>query len=198
MTSEIIYSREHIFSYDLLSDRSLRAWAMCLGIHGYLQLGRSELIELLRLRPRPPGPTGERNMTLRTVSELRHLARERGLRGYSRLIKDELIELLLSTTTVSAPVPVPRPNGSAPIPMDPIDEDNVEPHQPAILDYDIDTLDESEKCIICYSKRKEATIVHGNTGHFCCCLSCASILKSGGDNCPICRASIDLVIRQYN
>ncbi|XP_057308472.1 E3 ubiquitin-protein ligase Mdm2-like [Hydractinia symbiolongicarpus] len=140
-----------------------------------------------------------------TVAELRHLAGESddGSLHDSDSVFDtdeDMDEDIDDDTDDEYPgffhpmgnISAPRSGGSRLVP------DPIEPHQPAILDYDIDTLDESEKCIICYSQRKEATIVHGNTGQFCCCLSCASILKSGGDKCPICRASIDLVIRQYN
>ncbi|XP_066914910.1 uncharacterized protein [Clytia hemisphaerica] len=79
------------------------------------------------------------------------------------------------------------------------------PHQPPteILvddddDVNIENLDESERCVICCSRRKNATIVHGNTGHVCCCISCANTMQQRGDNCPICRAPIDLVIKQFN
>lgn len=60
-----------------------------------------------------------------------------------------------------------------------------------------DNLDDSEKCIVCISRPKNATIVHGHTGHICCCLSCAYALERRGDPCPICRAPIDRVIKQY-
>lgn len=60
-----------------------------------------------------------------------------------------------------------------------------------------DDLDDSEKCIVCINRPKNATIVHGHTGHICCCLSCAYALQRRGDPCPICRAPIDRVIKQY-
>ena len=70
-----------------------------------------------------------------------------------------------------------------------------------ILEYDDDlpdNIDDSEKCKVCFVKPKSATIVHGNTGHVCCCLSCAYTLQRRGDKCPICRAPIDRVIKHYN
>lgn len=74
-------------------------------------------------------------------------------------------------------------------------------HQPPTEFMDDDgnyeNLDDSEKCIVCYSRPKNATIVHGNTGHICCCLPCAYRLESRGDPCPICRAPIDRVIKQF-
>eukprot|EP00795_Rhopilema_esculentum_P014574 gene14574-5647_t len=57
--------------------------------------------------------------------------------------------------------------------------------------------DESQRCDICLVRRKNATIVHGNTGHICCCMRCAWILKTKGEKCPICRAKIDNVIRHF-
>jgi hypothetical protein len=38
-----------------------------------------------------------------------------------------------------------------------------------------------EKCLICLSDERTATLVHGETGHIACCLVCARILKARGD-----------------
>lgn len=57
--------------------------------------------------------------------------------------------------------------------------------------------DGSGDCLICLDRPKDATIVHGNTGHVCCCTTCANELMRKGARCPICRAPIDRVIRQY-
>ena len=38
------------------------------------------------------------------------------------------------------------------------------------------------RCLICLSDERTATIVHGETGHIACCLTCARILKARGDN----------------
>ena len=51
-------------------------------------------------------------------------------------------------------------------------------------------------CIICLTNLKDATIIHGATGHVCCCLVCAKTLEDRGDPCPICREPIQLVIQQ--
>ena len=40
---------------------------------------------------------------------------------------------------------------------------------------------EMEKCLICLTEERNATIVHGETGHIACCLVCARILKARGD-----------------
>lgn len=58
--------------------------------------------------------------------------------------------------------------------------------------------DDNSKCIICMEQPKNATVIHGDTGHCCCCWACAQVLKQRGDPCPICRAPIDHVIRQFN
>lgn len=39
----------------------------------------------------------------------------------------------------------------------------------------------SSKCLICLAEERNATIVHGETGHVACCLICARILKARGD-----------------
>lgn len=77
-----------------------------------------------------------------------------------------------------------------------------------------------ERCLICLTEDRTATIVHGETGHVACCLQCARILKARGDSvssmaslilpflvhdistnqfaqCPVCRLKIDLVIQQF-
>eukprot|EP00794_Sanderia_malayensis_P003553 gene3553-4056_t len=58
-------------------------------------------------------------------------------------------------------------------------------------------LDESKRCVVCMFRRKNATIVHGATGHICCCIQCALQLKGQGNHCPICRAPIENIIRHY-
>jgi len=56
---------------------------------------------------------------------------------------------------------------------------------------------QQNRCLICLSDERTATLVHGETGHIACCLTCARILKARGDNCPVCRLPIDLVIQQF-
>lgn len=67
----------------------------------------------------------------------------------------------------------------------------------ACLNIREDPVDDSALCIVCMAKPKDATIVHGLTGHVCCCLQCAKKLERRGDPCPICREPIQLVIEQF-
>ena len=53
-------------------------------------------------------------------------------------------------------------------------------------------------CVVCLTAERNATIVHGETGHVACCLVCARILKKQGDGCPVCRSHIDLVIQHFH
>ena len=57
---------------------------------------------------------------------------------------------------------------------------------------------EVEFCLICLTEERTATIVHGETGHICCCLQCARLLKQRGDRCPVCRLPIQLVIQHFH
>ena len=66
---------------------------------------------------------------------------------------------------------------------------NVSRHSPNHL--------KSDQCLICLTQERNATIVHGETGHVACCLVCARILKARGDKCPVCRLDIDLVIQHF-
>lgn len=54
-----------------------------------------------------------------------------------------------------------------------------------------------ELCLVCNSEERNATIVHGETGHVACCLVCARMLKARGDPCLVCRLPIDSVIQQF-
>ena len=54
-----------------------------------------------------------------------------------------------------------------------------------------------ETCVVCMDAPKEVTLVHGDTGHFCCCASCAKRLQDRDKPCPVCRADIDRAIRQF-
>lgn len=56
---------------------------------------------------------------------------------------------------------------------------------------------QDDPCLICLSEERNATIVHGETGHIACCLTCARLLKGRGDKCPVCRLPIDLIIQQF-
>lgn len=40
--------------------------------------------------------------------------------------------------------------------------------------------DDNSKCIICMEQPKNATVIHGDTGHCCCCYACAQVLKQRG------------------
>ena len=55
-----------------------------------------------------------------------------------------------------------------------------------------------ETCVVCFEAPRNATIVHGDSGHGCCCFECATGIKERGGGCPICRQSIDMVIKQFN
>ena len=58
--------------------------------------------------------------------------------------------------------------------------------------------DNNDTCIICLEQPKNATLIHGDTGHCCCCWPCGQVLMRRRDPCPICRAPIERVIRQFN
>ncbi|XP_013419773.1 protein Mdm4 [Lingula anatina] len=55
----------------------------------------------------------------------------------------------------------------------------------------------NDLCVICMSKPKEASIIHGKTGHQVTCYSCAKRLKWSGRPCPICRRPIQKVIKNF-
>lgn len=52
-------------------------------------------------------------------------------------------------------------------------------------------------CVICFSKPKEASIVHGKTGHQLCCYKCARRLRRQRKPCPVCRRPIQAIIKNF-
>ncbi|CAG5128330.1 unnamed protein product, partial [Candidula unifasciata] len=59
-------------------------------------------------------------------------------------------------------------------------------------------LSKEESCVVCLTRRKTASIVHGKTGHQACCYHCATRLKRRRKPCPICRRPIQKVIRNFH
>lgn len=56
---------------------------------------------------------------------------------------------------------------------------------------------EDHSCLVCFSACRNATFVHGESGHIACCLECARVLKGRGDPCPVCRLPVDSVIQHF-
>lgn len=52
-------------------------------------------------------------------------------------------------------------------------------------------------CVCCEDKLANATLIHGPTGHICCCLECARIIQARKLGCPICRLKIDKIILHF-
>ena len=59
------------------------------------------------------------------------------------------------------------------------------------------TVSSSSVCVVCLAAPKNASIVHGSTGHQACCFQCARRLKRTRQHCPVCRRPIHRVIRNY-
>ncbi|XP_012937274.1 E3 ubiquitin-protein ligase Mdm2 isoform X2 [Aplysia californica] len=55
----------------------------------------------------------------------------------------------------------------------------------------------ADPCVVCLSRSKSASIIHGKTGHQVCCYRCAKRLKEQRKACPICRRPIQKVVRNY-
>ena len=56
---------------------------------------------------------------------------------------------------------------------------------------------DSNVCSICLCHPKDASLVHGKSGHQVCCYRCGLTLKRSGKSCPVCRRPIQKVIRNY-
>ena len=51
--------------------------------------------------------------------------------------------------------------------------------------------------VVCVTRPRHASIIHGDTGHQVCCLECASRLKTDKKRCPVCRKKIKLVVKNF-
>ena len=54
-----------------------------------------------------------------------------------------------------------------------------------------------EMCVLCLTEPRNASIVHGQTGHQICCIGCAERLKKDKKKCPVCRKKIKLVVKNF-
>ncbi|XP_071942639.1 E3 ubiquitin-protein ligase Mdm2-like isoform X2 [Antedon mediterranea] len=52
-------------------------------------------------------------------------------------------------------------------------------------------------CMICLSRTKNASIIHGKSAHQVSCYSCAKKLRRHGKPCPVCRRKIQHVVKNY-
>ena len=55
----------------------------------------------------------------------------------------------------------------------------------------------TDLCVVCVTRPRHASIIHGDTGHQVCCLECASRLKTEKKRCPVCRKKIKLVVKNF-
>ena len=56
---------------------------------------------------------------------------------------------------------------------------------------------QADVCIICLSQPRNASFVHGHTGHQVCCIDCAEKMKATKKRCPVCRKKIQLVVKNF-
>ena len=54
------------------------------------------------------------------------------------------------------------------------------------------------ECVMCHKRPKKATVIHGATGHYCCCMPCAQELYINGDRCPICLVPVENVVEVFD
>ena len=63
---------------------------------------------------------------------------------------------------------------------------------------DAEGKDAAVKCSVCLVKVANATLMHGITGHTCCCMPCARVLEQHCLPCPLCREPIAQVVMDAN
>lgn len=69
---------------------------------------------------------------------------------------------------------------------------------PALSSLTSSSIEEGDECcIVCMDKEKNGIIIHGDTSHQACCYECAKKLFTQNKECPICRAHIQLVVKNF-
>ena len=107
--------------------------------------------------------------------------------------------------SASAPVPAPDPFAAAPdpfrtlgpldydlAPSDAVTESVVKPAERST-----EPAETGQLCMLCLTRPKNASLVHGSTGHQVCCFKCGKRLRRRGRPCPVCRKKIQKVIKNY-
>lgn len=58
-----------------------------------------------------------------------------------------------------------------------------------------ETKSESNLCMFCLSRPKDASFIHGRLGHQVCCYQCAKKYWNKSVRCPVCRRKIERIVR---
>merc|ERR1719270_1543347 len=53
----------------------------------------------------------------------------------------------------------------------------------------------SHLCLLCCHRKMDASLVHGNIGHQVCCYPCAKKLWRKRSDCPVCRRTVEKIIK---
>lgn len=85
------------------------------------------------------------------------------------------------------------------------DDDNEEEEDEDADDEEEEEEDEEELgggvltdlCVVCVTRPRNASFIHGDTGHQVCCFECATKLKNERKRCPVCRKKIKLVVKNF-
>ena len=56
---------------------------------------------------------------------------------------------------------------------------------------------DEDACVVCLAAPATTALVHGSTGHRCCCQPCAVQLKSAKQTCPMCRQPFDQIVQVF-
>ena len=60
-----------------------------------------------------------------------------------------------------------------------------------------DSEGDEDACVVCLAAPATTALVHGSTGHRCCCQPCAVQLKNAKQTCPMCRQPFDQILQVF-
>ena len=56
----------------------------------------------------------------------------------------------------------------------------------------------SQLCVVCMEAPQQMAMIHGDTAHTVCCRDCTTRIQARTNQCPICKAPISAVVRNFN
>ena len=57
--------------------------------------------------------------------------------------------------------------------------------------------DENKLCVVCMSNSKNSVFIHGDEAHQCCCYECGKMIFESTKKCPMCRKTIESIVKTF-
>ncbi len=61
----------------------------------------------------------------------------------------------------------------------------------------VDDDNNDRTCVVCMANVRNAAFVHGEDSHVICCIECAAEIFKQGKSCPLCKRTIERVLKIF-